>query len=210
MGFQKGHAKVGGRKAGVPNRINGDVRALLDDLGCNPVLGMARIAMDDSVDIRIRMRLLAKLMRLVYPPLKAVEYPGAVGLPEEGPVVYPSERILRELSKTSSHGAAAVSAVSPESTDPEQQGKKSDETLQAKKTGSIRTLDLARMERRRFGGRSVVLFFTTSPNPRRRCSNEGFAPWGCRYCLVVLDNNLPINVARIDRQVVFARRRMHV
>jgi hypothetical protein len=100
MGFQKGHSKLGGRKRGIPNMIKGDVRALLDELGCNPVMDMAQMAMDDSVDIRTRVRLLVKLAGLVYPQLKAVEYTESIGRPNADPAESPRERILRTLAES--------------------------------------------------------------------------------------------------------------
>ena len=80
----------GGRKKGTKNRATLDVEAKLRGMGCDPILGMARIAnavdergnsIDVSVDLRARM--FAELAQYVAPKRKATEITGAGG----GPVV---------------------------------------------------------------------------------------------------------------------------
>lgn len=77
--FQKGHAKVGGRKPFTKNKITSDVAALLDSLNCNPIEGMARIASDDTLPIQIRARMYAELSQYVSPKLQAIRHTGKDG-----------------------------------------------------------------------------------------------------------------------------------
>ena len=53
----KGH-KTGGRVAGTPNRKTQEISALLESLGCNPIEGMAQIAMNEShtPELRVHVR----------------------------------------------------------------------------------------------------------------------------------------------------------
>ena len=44
MPFQKGKPKTGGRKKGVPNKVNSEIAEKLKALGCDSIAGMARIA----------------------------------------------------------------------------------------------------------------------------------------------------------------------
>ena len=68
----KGH-KTGGRTAGTPNRKTLEISALLESLGCNPIEGMASIAMDDKHSPELRGRMYAELAQYVYPERKAVQ-----------------------------------------------------------------------------------------------------------------------------------------
>ena len=68
----KGH-KTGGRTAGTPNRKTQEISALLESLGCNPIDGMAKIAMDEKHSPELRGRMYAELAQYVYPKRKAVE-----------------------------------------------------------------------------------------------------------------------------------------
>jgi hypothetical protein len=70
-----GH-KSGGRKAGTPNRKTQDISALLDSLGCDPIEGMARIAMNKVHTPELRGRMYAELAQYVYPKRKSVEVSG--------------------------------------------------------------------------------------------------------------------------------------
>jgi hypothetical protein len=71
----KGH-KTGGRTAGTPNRKTQEISALLDSLGCDPIEGMAKIAMNESHTPELRGRMYAELAQYVYPKRKAVELAG--------------------------------------------------------------------------------------------------------------------------------------
>jgi hypothetical protein len=66
--------KTGGRLAGTPNRQTVEVLERLEVLGCDPIEGMARIAMDATTPIEVRARMFAELAGYVAPECKAVEH----------------------------------------------------------------------------------------------------------------------------------------
>jgi hypothetical protein len=68
-----GH-KTGGRVAGTPNRRTQEVADLLESLGCDPIEGMARIAMNEAHSPELRGRMFAELAQYVAPKRKAVEH----------------------------------------------------------------------------------------------------------------------------------------
>ena len=70
MAFGK---KTGGRVAGTPNRRTTELVERLEALGCDPVEGMARIAMDPASPPELRGRMYAELAGYVYPKRRAVE-----------------------------------------------------------------------------------------------------------------------------------------
>jgi hypothetical protein len=98
--------KTGGRAAGTPNRKTQEVAELLESLGCNPIEGMARIAMHPKTKLELRARMFAELAGYVYPKRKAVEHSTAEGaLPiedirihliaaENGRPKYPDQLVL--------------------------------------------------------------------------------------------------------------------
>lgn len=65
--------KTGGRVAGTPNKRTKDVIDRLAALGCDPIEGMARIAMDVSNPVEIRGRMYAELAAYLFPKRRAVE-----------------------------------------------------------------------------------------------------------------------------------------
>ena len=65
--------KTGGRIRGTPNRRSLDIQAMLDALGCNPIEGMAILAMDEATPIDIRARMYAELAQYVAPKRRASE-----------------------------------------------------------------------------------------------------------------------------------------
>jgi hypothetical protein len=71
--------KTGGRVAGTPNRKTREISELLDSLGCDPVQGMAEIAMNTNASLELRGRMYAELAQYVYPKRKAIamEHAGA-------------------------------------------------------------------------------------------------------------------------------------
>ena len=77
-GRKPGSPKTGGRKPGVPNKRNSQVREMLAAMGCDPIRGMARIAMSKrkNVSVELKARMFAELARYCYPQLKAVEHSG--------------------------------------------------------------------------------------------------------------------------------------
>ena len=60
-------------KTGIPNKRMQDINARLDQLGCNPIKGMADIDMDECNEIEIRNRIYAELAGYVAPKRKAVQ-----------------------------------------------------------------------------------------------------------------------------------------
>ncbi len=68
--------KTGGRVAGTPNKRTLEAMQKLEELDCNPIEGMARIAMDESNSIELRAKMLAELAPYVYPKRKSMDISG--------------------------------------------------------------------------------------------------------------------------------------
>jgi len=66
--------KTGGRVAGTPNKRTQDVIERLESLGCDPIEGMAKIAMNEANPPELRGRMYAELAGYVAPKRKAVEH----------------------------------------------------------------------------------------------------------------------------------------
>lgn len=73
--------KTGGRQVGTPNRVTQDIADKLAAVGCDPLLGMAKLAADMNNSPDLRGRMLAELARYVAPQRKAVEVTGDNGGP---------------------------------------------------------------------------------------------------------------------------------
>ena len=71
----------GGRKIGTPNKRTQAVADTLAELGCNPIKGMAKIAMDESQPMQLRATMYRELAQYVAPKRKAVEMTGEDGGP---------------------------------------------------------------------------------------------------------------------------------
>ena len=65
--------KSGGRSRGTPNRRTTEVSELLAKLGCDPLKGMARIAMKRRNPVELRAQMFKELAPYVYPKRKAVD-----------------------------------------------------------------------------------------------------------------------------------------
>lgn len=65
--------KTGGRSPGTPNKRTQEVSERLQPMECDPIEGMARIALDKSVPLDLRARMFAELAPYVYPKRKLVE-----------------------------------------------------------------------------------------------------------------------------------------
>jgi hypothetical protein len=76
--------KTGGRKKGTPNRRTLEVADLLDNLGCDPIEGMARLALDPTNSPELRGRLFSELAQYVAPKRKSID----VSWQESGKVVF--------------------------------------------------------------------------------------------------------------------------
>src|SRR5680860_744823 len=69
----------GGRQKGTPNKRTAAVTETLKALGCDPIEGMARIAMDEKVEIAVLARMYQELAQYVAPKRKAIEITGEDG-----------------------------------------------------------------------------------------------------------------------------------
>lgn len=69
----------GGRQKGTPNKRTKAVTETLATLGCDPIAGMAHIAMDENADLGIRAQMYKELAQYVAPKRKAVEVTGENG-----------------------------------------------------------------------------------------------------------------------------------
>jgi len=65
--------KTGGRVKGTPNLRTQEAMAKLEELGCNPIEGMARIAMDKSNTIELRAKMYSELAPYIFPKRKAMD-----------------------------------------------------------------------------------------------------------------------------------------
>ena len=73
-GRKPGTPKTGGRKQGVPNKRTVQVAERLRELHCDPLEGLVRLVMDETLDPTLRGRLYCELCKYVYPQRKAVEH----------------------------------------------------------------------------------------------------------------------------------------
>jgi hypothetical protein len=73
------HHKTGGRTKGTPNKRTQAVADRLEALGCDPIEGMARLAMDETVEKSIRAQMYRELAQYVAPKRRAVEVQADVG-----------------------------------------------------------------------------------------------------------------------------------
>lgn len=70
--------KTGGRVAGTPNKRTLDIQQRLEELGCDPIKGMATIAMNEDNPPELRGRMYSELAQYVAPKRKpATELDGA-------------------------------------------------------------------------------------------------------------------------------------
>jgi hypothetical protein len=69
--------RYGGRQAGTPNRRSQRAVELLDELGLDPLVGMAEIALDPANPPELRARVLSELAGYCHPKLKAIEHSGS-------------------------------------------------------------------------------------------------------------------------------------
>jgi hypothetical protein len=68
-----GLPKTGGRKRGTPNRPTLTLKEKLETINCDPLLELAKIAMNDKNPIDIRVRCLSEIAPYVYPKRKPVD-----------------------------------------------------------------------------------------------------------------------------------------
>ena len=75
--------KTGGRQLGTPNRRTADIQRQLAELNCDPIAGMATIAMDATVPITIRASMFKELAQYVAPKRRSIEVADVDGGPVE-------------------------------------------------------------------------------------------------------------------------------
>ena len=73
MARTKGLPKTGGRICGTPNKKTALIAEKLAKLGCDPIEGLARIALDSATRVEVKVRCLSELAQYVYPKRKAVD-----------------------------------------------------------------------------------------------------------------------------------------
>ena len=66
--------KTGGRLLGTPNKKTTEIQTMLAKMGCDPIQGMALLAMDASNTPELRGRMYAELAQYVAPKRKAVDH----------------------------------------------------------------------------------------------------------------------------------------
>ncbi len=71
----------GGRAKGTPNKRTVEIQEKLAVLKCDPLEGMARLAMDEDNSPELRGRMYAELAQYIAPKRKALEHSGADGVP---------------------------------------------------------------------------------------------------------------------------------
>jgi hypothetical protein len=82
MPFKTGQprpANAGRKKGSPPCRLAADVRSRLQELGCDPIAGMAMIALAKGTPVAIAQRCYAELAQYAYPKRRAVEISGIDG-----------------------------------------------------------------------------------------------------------------------------------
>jgi hypothetical protein len=72
--------KTGGRIKGTPNKKTTDIQQLLENLNCNPIEGMARIAENIEIDIGIRLNAYKELAQYMFPKRRAVDLNASVNV----------------------------------------------------------------------------------------------------------------------------------
>lgn len=80
-GGAKPGERRGGRQKGTPNKRTQAVTKILATVGCDPIEGMARIAMDETAELGIRAQMYKELAQYVAPKRKAVQITGEDGGP---------------------------------------------------------------------------------------------------------------------------------
>jgi len=70
-----GYPKSGGRKKGTPNKATLAVAEKLASVGCDPILGLAGIAMDKKSSRELRARCYIELAQYMHPKRKPVDVP---------------------------------------------------------------------------------------------------------------------------------------
>lgn len=80
--FKPGHAKVGGRKPGTPNKKTQALQEILEE-GLGKGLPEKIVEIMHTLDPKDQVKVLLELMQYIYPKRKAIEVSGADGHPLE-------------------------------------------------------------------------------------------------------------------------------
>lgn len=70
----KGLPKTGGRRSGTPNKRQHELTVKLEQLGCDPIEGLAQMAMDPQTAPELKVRCYAELAQYVHAKRKAVDH----------------------------------------------------------------------------------------------------------------------------------------
>jgi len=73
-----------GRPKGSKSAKTKLIESKLEELDCDPIEGMVKIALDQEVPAAVRGKMFAELAGFVYPKRKAVEHSGSFGNREPG------------------------------------------------------------------------------------------------------------------------------
>jgi hypothetical protein len=73
MSRLRGLPKSGGRQRGTPNKRTHELAEKLQELGCDPIEGLARIALSNETAPELKVRCYAELVQYVHPKRKAME-----------------------------------------------------------------------------------------------------------------------------------------
>ena len=106
IGRPAGLPKTGGRQRGTPNKVTRSVIEKLEALGCDPIEGLARIAMQPSTSIPDKIRCYLELAQYVYPKRKPLEVSD-----DQDPVI--SVTTIVDSSNNFSEGAGEPDPQSP-------------------------------------------------------------------------------------------------
>src|SRR6266850_3764513 len=80
-GGSKPGERRGGRQKGTINKSTASVQETLRRLKCDPIEGMARLALDDKNSAELRGKMFGELAQYLWPKRKAVEHSGPGGTP---------------------------------------------------------------------------------------------------------------------------------
>jgi hypothetical protein len=97
----------------VPNKLTADARQRLEELGCDPLEGMATIAMDPKAPEELRGRMFAELAQYVYPKRKAIDHT-VTGGSAINVNLSATETLISRINSIASRAAEAGSAERPE------------------------------------------------------------------------------------------------
>ena len=73
-GRPAGLPKTGGRTKGTPNRCTVALKEKLDAIGCDPMIELARIGMNEKNPTALRVQCFSEIAQYVYPKRKPVDY----------------------------------------------------------------------------------------------------------------------------------------